>query len=156
MTNLPIPDSLPTLAAGKHDPGAGQACVMEYVSILAGESFSDHPKCTDPVLAAAARAVNDWMTDEGRQLLVPIIGRLFGTAERGSDETGIALAEFINTYVHAAIEDTSDTPTDQRLADYLTAILDEFDRLTGFPETERRVLTDAEFRALSDAVLTRA
>jgi len=149
---IPVPDSLPTLSAGKHEQGAGQACVMEYVSILAGESFSDHPSCTDPVLAAAARSVNDWMTDGGRQMLVPLIGRLFGTAERGSDEVGIALAEFINDYVHAEIEDTSDKSTDQRLVDYLTAILDKFDALTNFTAVETTKLTDSQFAVLSSAV----
>lgn len=149
---LPVPDALPTLASGKHEQGAGQACVMEYVSILAGEQFSDHPSCTDAVLAAVARSVNDWMTDEGRSMLVPLIGRLFGTAERGSDETGIALAEFINDYVHAEIEDTSDISTDQRLVNYLTAVVDKFDELTHFTDVESTKLAPEQFYALSAAV----
>lgn len=149
---LPIPDALPTLASGKHEKGEGQACVMEYVSILAGESFSDHPSCTDPVLAAAARSVNDWMTDEGRSMLVPLIGRLFGTATRGSDEVGIKLAEFINSYVHAEIESTEDISTDLRLVNYLTAILDEFDRLTNFTDVESTVLAPEQLSVLSAAV----
>jgi len=148
-----IPNSLPSLSSGKHEPGEAKACVMEYVSILAGEQFSDHPSCTDPVLAAAARSVNDWMTDDGRHMLVPLIGRLFGTAERGSDEVGIALAEFVNTYVHAAIEEDSTASTDERLVAYLTAVLDEFDRLTGFDqETKGRQLSDRELTALHTAV----
>ena len=96
--------------------------------------------------------VNDWMTDGGRQMLVPLIGRLFGTAERGSDEVGIALAEFINDYVHAEIEDTSDKSTDQRLVDYLLAIVNKFDELTGFTAVETTKLTDAQFAVLSSAV----
>jgi hypothetical protein len=151
-TALPIPDALPTLSAGKHEKGAGQACVMEYVSILAGESFSDHPSCTDPVLAAAARSVNDWMTDEGRNELVPLIGRLFGTASRGSDDVGIALAEFINTYVHEEIEKNDEKTTDKRLVDYLTAILDKFDELTGFTAVETTELDTSTLRTLYAAV----
>lgn len=149
---LPVPDALPTLAAGKHEAGQGQACVMEYVSILAGESFSDHPSCTDPVLAAAARSVNDWMTDDGRSMLVPLIGRLFGTASRGSDAVGIQLAEFINTYVHAEIEKEDNKSTDQRLADYLDAILNKFDELTGFNDHESTKLTPETFAVLTAAV----
>lgn len=147
-----IPDSLPTLAAGKHDEGEGKACVMEYVSILAGESFSDYPSCTDPVLAAAARSVNDWVSDEGRSALVPLIGRLFGTASRGSDEVAIKLAEFVNAYVHAAIEDQTKKTTDTRLVDYLVAILDEFDRLTGFTDVESTKLEPAQLGVLKAAV----
>jgi hypothetical protein len=52
---------------------------MEYVSVLAGEAWSDRPVCTHPRLAAVARFVNDTLEDEHRSLLVPIIGRLFGT-----------------------------------------------------------------------------
>jgi hypothetical protein len=42
---------------------------MEYVSVLAGAPFSDAPPCTDPTLAAIARAVNDYSGDEKRQRL---------------------------------------------------------------------------------------
>ena len=42
---------------------------MEYVSVIAGTPFSDHPRCTDPTLAALARLVNDACTDSGRHLL---------------------------------------------------------------------------------------
>lgn len=152
-----IPDFLPTLSSGSHSPGDGQACVMEYVSILAGECFSDHPACTDIVLASAARAVNDWMSDEGRHLLIPLIGRLFGTAERSSDAVGVQLAEFVNEYVHEAIASgVIEGSTDQRLADYLTSLLDKFDELTGFNYQEQgRQLSVQEFQTLSDAVSPR-
>ena len=74
------PDFLPVLSAGAHrDPKQG-ACVMEYVSLLAGETWSDRPDCTHPVLASMARVVNDYLPDDRRQELVPLIGRLFGTA----------------------------------------------------------------------------
>lgn len=148
-----FPEFLPTLSSGAHSEGDGQACVMEYVSILAGEEFSDHPSCTDATLAAAARSVNDWMTDEGRHLLVPMIGRLFGTASRGSDKVSIQLAEAVNKYVHEQIEQDSTDSTDVRLAKYMEFILDTFDELTGFNyEEDGRKLSDAEFKVLADAV----
>ncbi|MGH3782887.1 MAG: hypothetical protein ACRDRO_20265 [Pseudonocardiaceae bacterium] len=37
---------------------------MEYVSVLAGEKFTDHPRCTHPALATRARLVNDWIDDD--------------------------------------------------------------------------------------------
>ena len=81
---MTAPDFLPVLAAGSHlNPAAG-ACVMEYVSLLAGERFSDTPSCTHPVLAAMAQVVNDRLSNADRPLLVPLIGRLFGTAETGT------------------------------------------------------------------------
>jgi hypothetical protein len=57
---------------------------MEYTSVLAGERFSDSPKCTDPVLAAVARAVNDYTGDSARQRLAPLAGDL--TTANGADD----------------------------------------------------------------------
>ncbi len=80
-----IPDGLPTLSAGAHSPGDGKACVMEYVALLAGEAWTDTPACTYRPLARAAQVVNDRLRDEDRHLLVPLIGRLFGTTAPVSD-----------------------------------------------------------------------
>ncbi|MEH3033836.1 MAG: hypothetical protein PGN07_07295 [Aeromicrobium erythreum] len=76
-----IPDAMPTISAGPHDPGDGQACLMEYVSLLAGEEWSDRPECTHPLLAHEARTVNDGLPDRDRGRLVPLVGRLLGTTE---------------------------------------------------------------------------
>jgi hypothetical protein len=89
-----VRDFLPSLARGAHEPGSGKACVMEYVSVLAGERWSDSPRCTHPVLAEVARGVNDWLPDDRRHELVPLIGRLFGTAAnnlRGRDRRVLAV-----------------------------------------------------------------
>lgn len=73
-----FPDGLPILAAGVHSaPGEG-GCFMEYASLLAGESWSDHPRCTHPVLAQLARLVNDATKPEARQLLAPLIPDVIG------------------------------------------------------------------------------
>jgi hypothetical protein len=63
------PDQLPLLGAGAHLHPSDGACLMEYVSVLAGENFSDHPRCTDPLLAHLARMVNDATSDAARPLL---------------------------------------------------------------------------------------
>ncbi len=78
---MQIPDSLPTLSAGSHDAEHGEACVMEYVSLLAGEEWSDRPECTHPLLAHEARTTNDLLRESDRARLVPLIGRLFGTTD---------------------------------------------------------------------------
>lgn len=78
---MTLPTGLPTLTAGAHDAEAGEACVMEYVSVLAGEPWSDRPECTHPLLAHEARVANDLSSDADRHRLVPLVGRLFGTSE---------------------------------------------------------------------------
>jgi hypothetical protein len=78
---MTVPDFLPTLAHGAHDADAGEACVMEYVALLAGEEWSDRPECTHPILAHEARTTNDLLLDHDRPRLVPLVGRLFGTTE---------------------------------------------------------------------------
>ena len=57
---------------------------MEFASYLAGESWSDHPRCTHPLLAAVARLVNDNTSDDGRQRLTGLIPSVIGLTERRS------------------------------------------------------------------------
>lgn len=58
---------------------------MEFTSLLAGEPKSDGPQCTDPVLAALARAVNDVTSEGARQRLLRFAPDLAGS--RGADES---------------------------------------------------------------------
>lgn len=68
----------PELRRGSHpDPSAG-ACFMEYASLLAGEPWSDHPRCTHPALAQLARLINDAASSPGRQLLTPLVPEAVG------------------------------------------------------------------------------
>jgi hypothetical protein len=71
-----VPDGLPVLAAGKHLAPEDGVCVMEYVSVLAGERFTDRPRCTDLGLALLAQMVNDAVSDSGRHLLAPVAADL--------------------------------------------------------------------------------
>lgn len=71
--------ALPALAAGAHLAPEDGVCLMEYVSILAGRPFTDHPNCTDPLLATLARLVNDACTDGGRDRLLPLAAALART-----------------------------------------------------------------------------
>ncbi len=101
-----VPESLPSLSAGAHDAEHGEACVMEYVSLLAGEEWSDRPECTHPLLAHEARMTNDLLRDSDRTRLVPLIGRLFGT-EADSPELRARLRITQARQVMALIEPTS-------------------------------------------------
>jgi hypothetical protein len=67
------------LTQGKHrDPDHG-ACVMELASMLAGEPFSDRPRCADPVIAGFLRTYNDGIDDRRRQDLYPLAAEVVGT-----------------------------------------------------------------------------
>lgn len=103
---MTTPEFMPVLSAGAHQNPKQGACVMEYVSILAGEKFSDRPACTHPVLAKAAMVTNDSLLDTERHLLVPLIPRLIGTADTQRFEKDrvaltTALAEWCYTTVFA-------------------------------------------------------
>jgi len=91
MSRIGIPDFMPHLGAGAHRTPRRGACFMEFASYLAGERWSDHPECTDPVLAALARGVNDGVSDARRDELVLQIPRVIGL--RGDDaEIGMIVA----------------------------------------------------------------
>jgi hypothetical protein len=62
---------------------------MEFASFLAGERWSDHPSCTHPLLSQLARRVNDLISDEGRQQLVPLIPMVVG--RHGDERTWLTL-----------------------------------------------------------------
>lgn len=51
---------------------------MELASYLSGEKWSDHPRCTHPLLASLARSVNDCTTDAGRSRLAVLIPSVIG------------------------------------------------------------------------------
>lgn len=72
------PDLVPVLSRGRHRNPRKGACFMEMAGFLAGERWSDHPRCTHPLLAMLARAVNDLISDEGRRRLVPLIPTVVG------------------------------------------------------------------------------
>ena len=77
-----IPEALPLLSQGGHRRGPKSgACVMEYVSVLAGgNTFTDEPRCTHPALSALARLVNDHTVQDGaRARLALLAPGLIGT-----------------------------------------------------------------------------
>src|SRR4051794_993360 len=53
---------------------------MELASMLAGERFSDRPRCVDPVIAAFLRSFNDRLSPARRQDLRPYASAVVGTA----------------------------------------------------------------------------
>lgn len=86
-----VPEFMPILSPGKHRSPRAGGCFMEIASFLAGDRWSDHPRCTDPALAELARCVNDVLPDSARSRLSPMIPSVIGTGQRsGADRSRIA------------------------------------------------------------------
>jgi hypothetical protein len=67
------------LAHGAHNAPEQGMCLLEAVSYVAGEPFTDRPQCVDPVLGAFGRALNDNMLNAERQKLLPLIPLMLDT-----------------------------------------------------------------------------
>jgi hypothetical protein len=105
---------------------------MEYTALLAGEPFSDAPRCVDRELAAVLRHANDTLSDADRPRLLPLLGRAIGLAvcppapppgqEPGDDaiaryaRTTVALHRRVSARFMAAIGHQP-TPEELRLHD---------------------------------------
>lgn len=77
-----VPDAMPVLSRGRHKHPSRGACFMEYTALLAGEPFSDSPRCVDRELAAVLRHANDTLCDADRSRLLALLGRSIGLAVR--------------------------------------------------------------------------
>jgi hypothetical protein len=67
------------LSRGRHTSAEHGACVMELASMLAGDSFTDHPSSVCPVIGAFVRAYNDRVDDTRRQDLYRYAAELVGS-----------------------------------------------------------------------------
>ncbi|WP_309601158.1 hypothetical protein [Burkholderia multivorans] len=89
---------------GHKSPDEGH-CLLEVVSMFAGEKFSDSPKCVDPILAQFGRSWNDGMrSDEERAQLKIYITRLPGTnkgPELSQKRGWMAMDWIVRTYCAA-------------------------------------------------------
>jgi hypothetical protein len=72
-----LPESL-VLKSGSHPEASREMCVMEAVAYVAGEKWSDEPKCACPIIGAFLRSWNDSIRDDARrtELLAPLVLRL--------------------------------------------------------------------------------
>lgn len=84
------------LARGRHVTPEAGVCVMELSSMLAGEPFSDRPRCVSPVIAGFLRAYNDLIDDRRRQDLYGCAAEVLGTA--ASREVEMARARVLQSW----------------------------------------------------------
>lgn len=94
--DLPVPP--PQLTPGTHLSPEDGACLMEWVSVLAGETWTDHPRTTHHLLGHLGRMVNDAMSPHGRQALIGLGPRLKGL-DSADPSTSAELAELCTRYV---------------------------------------------------------
>ena len=139
-----------TLSNGKHTTPEDGTCLLEAVSWLSGETFTDHPACVGSVLAEYGRIVNDSMEDDAtrNKYLIPLIPLLIGTSGSAALEQlrMFAIVDFtvrellpmvldkIN-YVEDAeklrkLEPITDKPSATALAAYATYATDATDAAT--------------------------
>jgi len=67
------------LSKGKHTGPDDGACVMELASMLAGETFTDHPASVCPVIGSFLRAYNDSIDGQRRQALYEYASKVVGS-----------------------------------------------------------------------------
>jgi hypothetical protein len=103
MVQIAVPEGLPVLSRGKHHSPRKGACFMEMASVLAHEPWSDHPKCTHPLLAHLARLVNDTTTDQNRGELAVLIPSVVGLHGGG-------LAWTVDLTAAVAVDAIADVP----------------------------------------------
>jgi hypothetical protein len=75
----PVSHQTIKLSKGKHSSPETGACVMELASMLAGESFTDHPQSVCPAIAGFLRSYNDSVDDRRRQDLYPYAAKAVGS-----------------------------------------------------------------------------
>ena len=56
-----------SLGKGSHSPTDGEMCVMEAVAYVAGEPWSDAPKCACPVITAFLVSWNDSLPSDAER-----------------------------------------------------------------------------------------
>ncbi|MBV9603920.1 MAG: hypothetical protein JO027_02370 [Solirubrobacterales bacterium] len=76
----PISHQTIKLTRGRHSSPEHGACVMELASMLAGESFSDHPRSVSRPIASFLRGYNDLLDDRRRCDLYRYAAHTVGSA----------------------------------------------------------------------------
>lgn len=64
-----------------------EVCIMQMVSYIADEPWSDHPACACPILTKYAICLNDSFNDKHREEMKPFIPLLVGTKSTDAIQT---------------------------------------------------------------------
>jgi hypothetical protein len=98
----------PILHGAHASPDDGM-CIMEAVAWVAGEPWSDHPKCACPVISTFLRSWNDAITDDAERttLMRPLVAKLVGSKSTKAVEqrrADLALDWLIRTHTPAWLD----------------------------------------------------
>jgi hypothetical protein len=85
-----------------------EPCVLELVSRLVREPWTDRPTCVHPVLGSIARAVHDHSSTAGRRALLPLAPAFVDTARTGFDLSARLVALCVSTALSCPGELTKD------------------------------------------------
>src|SRR3954462_3305332 len=91
------------LRRGAHRSPADGACVMELVSMLAGERFCDRPVTACPVIGAFLRAYNDIVSDAERQHLLACAPGIVGPRRPEAESLRVRRCAEIAVECHATL-----------------------------------------------------
>ncbi|GAA1600111.1 hypothetical protein GCM10009789_62880 [Kribbella sancticallisti] len=86
-------------------------CVLEVVSKLAREPWTDRPECVHPVLGSIARMVHDHSSKAGRRALLPLAPAFIGTAHAGFERSARLVALCVSTALTSAGQISPDEHT---------------------------------------------
>lgn len=83
-----------TISEGAHTSRKTGMCVMEAISYIAGEEFSEHPECACPVITAFMISFNDSLPDNASRdrWIKPLIPAIIGSRvflEAGGIDSGV-------------------------------------------------------------------
>ena len=79
-------NKVPVLSKGEHASPEEGMCIMELVSFINREPFSDSPNCTDNRISGYMQYVNDAVPDEERVKLLSVLDRMFHTGDMTWDQ----------------------------------------------------------------------
>jgi hypothetical protein len=145
-----------TLSRGSHHPNEGKACMMEAVSLLAGEYFSDEPECVSPVIARFCRNWNDGLEQEARdRLLLPLLQDVIGTRTTDADEeirSNMAFDWLVCVYAPVFFDLTPELRPHADALRALSPVSNEMDaRSRAVVRSARDAAWDAEWATARDA-----
>lgn len=85
-----------------------EPCVLELVSKLAREPWTDRPTCVHPVLGSVARMVHDHSSSTGRRALLKLAPSFLNTARAGFETSARLVALCVSTALTCAGELSKD------------------------------------------------
>jgi hypothetical protein len=76
---------------------ASEGCLLQIVSLLAREPWTDRPTCVHPTLGSIARVAHDCCSESGRAALRPLAPQFVGTARPGFATSARLVALCVST-----------------------------------------------------------